>query len=722
MSIFSAPQPENRGAPVKVTGFRRQQSHAPQGDPCGVCGQPANAHRVRRKAERDAKPPRRSGRSKKKSPYEAEFYGIDGEGIGKDPHLYTLIACTNESDTDRHYLEAGEGLRTQAILDWLLSLPQNRMIFAYAFNYDLTKILQDIDDKTLYFLFHPELRNRKGRDAAKGPKPVFWKGFGLNLQGSKFGIFKGKRKIIIWDIFKFFQGKFVGALKDWKVGTPELWERMGEMKDLRDVFTEEMKERIRNYCLEECKCMAELARKLYKGHTDAGLELTSFYGAGSSASAMLSKMGIKDVIVDPPQEMKEPVAASFFGGRFENSVIGEIEGPVYNYDISSAYPYQLYRLPCLLHARWKKTNRRADLDTARTALVRCSLLASPVIEHWAPFPFRDKKGTISYPRVIDSCWVWLDEYKQGELGWPNNVVFLEAWIYESDCDCHPFKDIPHYYNERCRIGKEGPGIVMKLGSNSCYGKIAQSVGNGVFNSWVWAGMITSGCRAQLLEVLLLHKDRSNLLMAATDGAFTREPLITPTPIETGTSGTGKPLGGWEEKKITQNVFIARPGIYFPMNPSEKQLKECKGRGVGKTVVYKNWELITDSWKQYRDTQPVTVANVRRFCGALTSIRRNEQADGTFKYIRANGHNGLPDENEKNWPKYGEWVEREVKMSFDPRPKRERVLEDGVSLELRDSQGDSIPYSKAMKNVESDAMGEGYKIMIEQPDCDMEEVT
>ena len=42
-------------------------------------------------------------------------------------------------------------------------------------------------------------------------------------------------------------------------------------------------------------------------------------------------------------------------------------------------------------------------------------------------------------------------------------------------------------------------------------------------------MITSGCRAQVLEVIGAHKDRSNIILIATDGVLTREDVPTPIP-------------------------------------------------------------------------------------------------------------------------------------------------------------------------------------------------
>lgn len=742
-SVYLGLAPQRKLPDIKPLGYRSSQRHVPRGSPiCCICGEPADKHIVRdKRKERELwqEDRKKSKGKKKRKPNEMKrllkqvmtepFIGIDGEGRGRYPHIYTLLSAVDENNVKR-YIEDIEGLNTVQCLEFILSLPETQYIFGYALGYDWTKILKDVDDRSLYLLFRPELRARSGKLKGRGPRPVHWKGYDLNMQGSKFEIRKGEQVVVVWDIFKFFQGKFVSAIKDWKVGDSKLWERMSGMKLQRGEFENVDLDVIRDYCFEECLCMAQLARKLVNAHTDAGLELTNFYGAGSSAAAMLKVMGVKEKMIDAPDEMREAIAAAFFGGRFENSVIGEIEGPIYNHDISSAYPYQTYFLPCLVHANWRHVTRREQLEGVRHALVRYSMNEFPRIEHWAPFPFRDKVGNICYPYMSGGGWVWLDEYLAGEAGYPKNVNFVEAWVYESACDCHVFKDISHYYRERCRIGKEGPGIVMKLGCNSVYGKIAQSVGNGVYNNWIWAGMITSGCRAQLLNLICAHKDRANCLMVATDGIFTREQIETPVPRDTDTWQAGwipernipaKPLGGWETKKIDQNVFIARPGIYFPMNPSKEQLKEVKGRGVGKSVVFDNWKLISESWNEHGLDKVVEVANVVRFCGAKTSMSRRIR-NGLFEYHRADGKLKPGDIPERQPPMYGEWVERRVAMSFDPMPKRAGVMADHRSLILRGMDDMfSVSYKKAGACLESTEMKEAVDLLLEQPDVDLMEI-
>jgi hypothetical protein len=733
----------NCGLPIE----RHYVKHVPTGETDCECGVPYNNHKTRTYSEKERKRKNKRKRKRKDGRKEKDrnhyYIGIDGEGQGRLEHKYILLAASNETGSRSWHVENMNGLSTSACLDFILSLPSKRAkVFSYAFNYDLTKMLTDVDDEKLYKLFRPELRQRAGKEQIKGPKYVYWNGYFLNLQGTKFTVKRGTKRIVIWDIFKFYQSKFVTALAAWKVGEKDRIANMTKMKDKRSEFEKETIEDIKKYCFEECRYMAELARKLIECHSQVGLKLRTLYGAGSSASAMLNVMDIRKKIVKAPDIMKEAIAMAFFGGRFENSVIGQIPGPVYNYDISSAYPYQLCFLPCLMHGHWEKTKSHAQMVESRIALVHYAIPIAHKDESWGPFPFRTEDGSICFPATSGGGWIWKDEYLQGEKLFPN-VVFKEAWIYKCECDCQPFSKIPEYYVERLRIGKEGPGIVLKLGPNSCYGKLAQSVGMAPFNSWVWAGLITSGTRAQCLELLALHKDRSNLLMVATDGIKTRERLVTPTPRNTGTFDTidehgkkvYKPLGGWEEKEEPKGVFIARPGIYFPMAPTLDELKEVKGRGIGKGTVLENWLLIIESYDKYRDTEVVHIKNLDKFCGAKSSISIAHK-DGKPVYHRAQRqHIDAVRFIAKQWGvkstnismtrnSYGQWVVRPVDMSFNPMPKRAAVNPDGVTLALRKMPKDllSMPYNRAKISHDTLMLRAAAQEAIEQPDADLTDFT
>jgi hypothetical protein len=478
------------------------------------------------------------------------------------------------------------------------------------------------------------------------------------------------------------------------------------MKIKRPEFDKLDPDKVREYCFDECQYMAVLAKKLIQAHIDAGIPLKAFNGAGSSASSMLSIMGIKSNINEfrklDNKELEQAVASAYFGGRFENSKIGPIPGLLHSWDISSAYPYQIYKLPCLIHGKWRHSKNINDIIEADSALVRYRLNKPNIKRLWAPFPFRTTENVVVCPEYSEGGWLWKDEFLVGQQVF-DNVEFIEAYIYNTPCTCHPFKKIAEYYTERCRIGKEGPGIVLKLGCNSVYGKLAQSRGGwGAFTNWIWAGMITSGCRAQILELFALHNDINNILMIATDGIVTTEDIRPPTPIDTNTSHTGKPLGGWEYKPYKNGLFFARPGIYFPLDISEgfDDIKTIRARGIGREVLAREYPKILDGWN--RRIEKVALPDVNRFIGAKSSISKS-----LYSYNRR--------------PEYGQWDIQPRDTSFDPMPKRRSII--GNILSLRNFEGlESIPYTRAFNPEgydEADNVFFGSKtIREEQPDLEL----
>ncbi len=255
------------------------------------------------------------------------YAGVDGEGKGRRDHRYVLLAWKDEHGKRCDWIENHEhGLKTEECLEFLLSIPPRIKAFGFSTNYDLTMMLRDVDDGNLYRLFRPELRQRPDGGKVVSPYPVRWKGYRLNLQGTKFYVAKGNQKRTLWDVWKFYQSKFVRALVDWKVGDAETHERITTMKDERGESDKWTPDEMRLYCLEECANLGQLVRKLVQAHADVGIELRSFYGAGSTASALLKQYEIGDKRGTQPQAMQRAVAAAFFGGRFEHSVIGAVRG------------------------------------------------------------------------------------------------------------------------------------------------------------------------------------------------------------------------------------------------------------------------------------------------------------------------------------------------------------------------------------------------------------
>jgi len=652
--------------------------------------------------------------------------GIDGEGQGRREHLYKFLAAADEAGTSWQCEGRGKGgrLTSEQCFDFLLSLPNRALVFGFSFFYDLTKWFEDLPARAIYLLVHEEERERLV-DGKVLFRPVRWRNYYLNYMNRRFTVATwkwdhqtGRRKITrrrtVWDVFGFFQSKFTKALTDWSVGTKAELEHLARMKDKRQDFDRLPWDEVKAYCLLECRRLAILGRSLISAHEDAGLRLRSYFGAGSTASVLLKTFGVRELRGEIPEAMREAVACSFFGGRFENSVLGPVERPCHNHDISSAYPYHATRLPCLVHGRWERlqgsglTEQR--LLRARLALVRWKIGRTSGPEAWGPLPVRKADGTIAFPlSAPEGGWTWRDEFVAARLMTPT-VEAREAWVYDTDCDCRPFGRLPWYYLERLKIGKEGKGIVFKLGPNSVYGKLAQSKGLfPPYQSWVWAGNITSGCRAQLLRAIASAADPWSVLMVATDGIWSTEKLQLPAPEDTGTSdaidpkdGKKKPLGGWEHKEFPRGVFCVRPGIYFPLAPTEDEMDKVRARGLGRSVLYEQWQRVVDAHASGR--AGVRIKGRARFVGAKTGIR----------WSGARGAERSPD--------YGRWVKHAVDVTFDPRPKRRPEIGSGgrlVPWERFDVP--SFPYDDAIKGPEARLLALAKRMAEEQPDADYGEV-
>jgi hypothetical protein len=601
-------------------------------------------------------------------------------------------------------------LTSAQCFDLILSLPARALIVGFAFLYDVTKILEDLPDDKIGSLVREETRQKK-ISTAKGPRiiytPIYWGKYVLNFMNRRLtvGLWRVNPKTqkretykqrSVWDIFRFYQSRFIDALIDWKVADKQRLERMAEMKDKRGEFDRLETKEIESYCQEECAYLAKLARALLDAHEQAGLKLRTYYGAGSTASVFLTRIGAKKLRGEIPKAMRQPVASAFFGGRFENSFTGAVTDRCFNYDISSAYPYQATFLPCLLCGTWKHVVSPKASTLARSTLALIKWTIPEIIRSaWGLLPVRAKEGTIAFPLAGRGGWTWKDEFLAAQR-LNRHVTATEAWIYTTKCDHQPFKDVPSYYLERCRLGKDGPGIVLKLGTNSIYGKLAQSKGvNPPFQSWVWAGNITSGTRAQLLDGIAAASDPANILMFATDGIWSTEELDLPKPRPTGTESTGKPLGGWECKTFDKGMFCVRPGIYFPNEPTEEQLKAVRARGLGKKTLYEQWPKFVDAWEHKRPT--VKVGSMTRFVGAKSGISHGEKSGW------------------KRSPNYGDWVEHEIEVSFSPLPKRQKIEPDGTLRPWGYFDWESEPYDPALRSSEATVLGLTEELIEEQPD-------
>jgi hypothetical protein len=748
-------KPEERHA-KRRTEKRKRPQHQPDGDPCTKCNLPAASHYPRERKEYDkARPDRKA---------ERYIVGVDGEGhdLPDGTHIYTYMAAVNEHGDVVAEARNPAGLSFEECMDFQLSIPADTLKFAFSFGYDVTMMLGELSTTDIYYIMRPQFRNVYKCDNCKttwnslsgrecpicsrytGKRPHFAhrhvRGYNLHYFNGALTVRRDNRTSHIWDCFKFFGTAFVEALTDWDIGTPEERQAIREMKDKRGSFQNETEEDVERYCKLECHKLAQMMRKVVDAHERAGLKLTRFDGAGSTATSLLKKNGVKEFkgprVDEYPIELGDAIKAAFVGGRFENSLVGPVDNcPVEEFDIGSAYPYAQTMLPCMKCGRWKKLTGHRLLErvkNARLAVCRFRVKRGTQKERekiaWMPLPFRGDDGTICYPTGFTG-WAWKEELIPALEGWPDWVELISAWVYDTDCGHEPFSYIPETYRRRSEWGVDGAGKVLKLGMNAGYGKTSQRIGDDPpFKDMVWAGVTTATTRGQILRAIMSAKNRWDVISVATDGIYAKAKLVLEKPNDTGTFDLKKPLGSWEHKTIPEGVFFVKPGLYFRMKAANAK-DVVKARGLGRRELYEQRDLLMATFKTWdkRNFKHHVSFKTRRFYGAKHSVlgqagcsKCKTRWSGVPEKLcpKCNRPGDLLNTGKLEAPDgkvaYGRWLERIVEMNFNPLPKREYVMR-GNRLRVRDAGGrDSMPYT-GRTTPEGEAARLEREFMEEQPD-------
>jgi hypothetical protein len=227
-----------------------------------------------------------------------------------------------------------------------------------------------------------------------------------------------------------------------------------------------------------------------------------------------------------------------------------------------------------------------------------------------PFPFREKSGNIRY-YCQGSGWYWTPEVRAALACYGDRITIDKAFIFETK-ELRPFHWIDEIAAKRLTAKRAGLASekVYKLGMNSVYGKCAQGGSSTYkhrppFQSYVWAGLITSGTRAQLLTEVFPHRDI--VIGCATDGIlFLADPHIP----------EGDKLGDWERTEYSELLYLQN-GIYFG-----DAARVVRTRGHHSREV--DYDTLLAGWRD-RGVRFVHPYESRRFIGMGTALHRNDDS-------------------------------------------------------------------------------------------------
>lgn len=564
------------------------------GPPGMTSAQRQKKYREKCKAEGRVAPRGKSknrGRSGKSKWDAAEFIALDGEGEsygdvetftvpngGKTydarPHRYTLLAAS----TGESLFNGGQALQGMACLDFLLNLSDehpkaNFVIFAgsydinhiFMYGFEKTALIAISRGETYSFKtqdnveYQIEYRARKSLTLRRGLS-FYQSDVTDKKTGEKKKVWKSKwnSKIIIWDVFGFFQENFVAVIAKWLGKTHRHFELIKKMKMLRGDFEKVSQSDINAYNAAELETLVELMQVVRSAIDGLELKVNRWDGAGAIAAALMRKHEIKKFKRDTRDDLIEPVATAYAGGRIEICKIGHYNGTVYDYDINSAYPSVMQNLPCLACGCWVEGTGEPPPGFT---LVHCKYKFDDDLPFY-PLFYRTRAMQICFASTGEGIY-WMPEY-EAALKCPGNIDVIKWWHYKTPCNHLPFHWIEHYYKTRQAWIKNptadwqsGAEKIIKLGLNSLYGKSAQQLGGKsdkppAYHQLEWAGYITSATRARLFTAGMLDPDA--VIGFATDGIFTTRPLPYHHSAE-------KTMGEWDVKDFA-GLTLAMAGVYW----------------------------------------------------------------------------------------------------------------------------------------------------------------
>lgn len=538
-------------------------------------------------------------RHKRRTP---QFRALDGEGIGED---YVLLGIGNDQiEWPNGVDEIGE------IFEFLytdfLGHPDH-YYGGFYLGYDWTNWLKLLPRNRIAYLIDPAFIARRSRQESPVPFPVRYDDWEFDwLYGKRFKLRPDSRYhtpgkwMYICDWGPFFQTSLLKVLEkrsEQSNITEEMMEIIREGKSKR--ATAQLDDDMRRYNALENFALEDSMRDIDHSLSVLGVPLgkTEYHGPGQAAQKWLLKQEhVKEAnsaVMELPSEIYDAIVASFYAGIFEITTHGHCPGLSYEYDLNSAYPYQIKNLPCTcgpwIRSRNPVTSREPVLQLIHGRFYGKS-------DRLGPLPFRTAERGILRPRQ-GSGWYW--DFEIAAAFRAGLLQRFEADEYVSYLGCKHGKilrGIEHLYDERLRVGKESAiGKGCKLIYNSVFGKTAQSVGNPQAANAVFASLIPAGCRTMILDAIATHpKGVKALLMIATDAVF----FDSPHP---GLTLSSK-LGDWDLKE-RENLTLFKPGMYWDDKAREAirvgKNPEFKSRGVHAGDFAKHIAAVDNQWREFK---------------------------------------------------------------------------------------------------------------------------
>ncbi len=522
-----------------------------------------------------------------------QFIAWDGEGITDMTDVVTTLyeGTIHKPYTvhRQHFVLFGastgdyvraDHLTANQCLDLMLDVERQNpeaIHVIFSGNYDIVKILEGWPENVL-------------RDIHKGKRTTY-DGYTISYRARKmFELSSGGVTLTLYDVWPFFNCAFLVSCREYLGEIPEL-DSIQKGKDSRGSFTaDRLDSEIIPYWRTELELLVRLCETLRGSLLRIGIRGNKWYGPGAIANVLFHTYGVSRHMADYTRsdELQRALQCSYAGGRFEQFRVGMHDGPVWVYDINSAYPAAATSLPSLAGGHWERVEAKdfdGTIDPFSLYRVAFDLTDSRVFDHEFnrmpnPLPFRDKRSCIFFPNQIQSGWYRGIELENLKWFEQDTWAIGESWRFTPGNQvARPFGFLTGMYLQRLKYKEEQnpTQYALKVSYNSVYGKMAQhtgydpSRGEASIPKWhqlEWASFITASCRTKLYRAMMeaYTTDPESLIAVETDS------ITVTKPLEGLDIGTG--LGQWSESKYDSLLYL-QSGVYF----LNGQRGKAKTRGI-----------------------------------------------------------------------------------------------------------------------------------------------
>lgn len=525
--------------------------------------------KARKKAYRQ-----RTGKHITSAKYQAKpFIALGSQPLLKDDGtiVYAHLALsTGQSITNLN------GLTTNEVLTFLCSntpTSKNAILCVYGSTYDFNNLINSATKEQLTEIYESTYRSK--------PTPVGLYKVRL-ARGQSLTVYDLFDEIrTINDVYNFFQVPLKDAVAEYlneEIRGGSAYHKAATLENF-----EQAKKDLAKELTATVNLMAEFRRRLDK----VNLRPRVWSGAGSITSTLFERHNIKTFMAEQEPDIAKYARYAYAGGRFELIKYGSVTNKkTYAYDINSAYPEALTKLPVLAGGRWHHI--AGDPGDTEYGLYKISIQTNK--QHYYPTPLfaRAADGSINYPNRLDG-WYWSPEIavvREWAKLTGATYEIDQAFIFEPKTDLKPFAWIKDLYEQRRQLQQlnDEAEVGLKLALNSAYGKLAQQVGfipaeddteaiTPSYHQLEWAGYVTSYTRAKIFRASL--EAYWAVIAYETDAVYMTEEL----------SGIviGDGLGEWKET-IYQEMTYLNSGIYTGVKQNGEIVFKMRGVQAGTATI------------------------------------------------------------------------------------------------------------------------------------------